>query len=168
MYVGNKITFEDGNRMIKVTKTVVEMIRHQLQITSDSPEAGGILVGRENVSNDNFIIEYATSPMPGDIQKRTRYIRKDKDHLIFYQDLYDRYNGIYRYVGEWHTHPEKIPRYSIMDWNNWKKIAQNDNRNEFHYHFIAGTEAIRIWKIKCRSGLCPKLICTAYWRKSMI
>lgn len=66
-------------------------------------------------------------------------------------------------MGEWHTHPEKIPRYSGIDRNNWKRIAQNDNGNDFHYHVIAGTEAIRIWKIKCRGGLHPKLLYTAYW-----
>lgn len=158
-----EITFEDDDRIIKVTKTVVEVMWHQLQITTNSPESGGILVGRENMSNNNFIIEFATAPMPDDIRKRTRYIRKDKGHLNFYQDLYDKNNGIYRYVGEWHTHPEKIPRYSGIDRNNWKRIAQNDNGNDFHYHVIAGTEAIRIWKIKCRGGLHPKLLYTAYW-----
>lgn len=78
-----EITFEDDDRIIKVTKTVVEVMWHQLQITTNSPESGGILVGRENMSNNNFIIEFATAPMADDIRKRTRYIRKDKGHLNF-------------------------------------------------------------------------------------
>ncbi|OUQ49491.1 Mov34/MPN/PAD-1 family protein [Lachnoclostridium sp. An118] len=164
MNILHEIVFHDEKRVIKITNTIVDLLWNKRQLIYSYPESGGILIGRENITNNNLIIEFATSPMPEDIQKRSRFIRKDSGHLEFYQNLYNENNGIYRYVGEWHTHSERIPEYSMIDKKNWKKILKNDKCNTIQYHLIAGLEAVRIWKIKSGSIIKPQLICTQFWR----
>ncbi|NDO49783.1 hypothetical protein FMM75_10345 [Lachnospiraceae bacterium MD335] len=69
---------------------------------------------------------------------------KDEKHLLFYQELYEKSNKIYAYIGEWHTHPENIPNYSYIDENNWKKIGRIMNGGN-QYHIIVGIMEIGIW-----------------------
>ena len=163
MNSSHEIVFLDEKRVVKITNTIVDLIWNKRQILSGCPASGGILFGRENIANDNLIIDFATYPMPKDIQKRFRFIRKDRDHLEFYQNLYNENNGIYRYVGEWHTHPENVPEYSIIDKQNWKRIFKNNQNNEIQYHLIAGIEGGRIWKMKTETRQKPHLGYTHFW-----
>lgn len=159
----HEIIFQDEQRLIKITKPLIDLIRRNCQITPDYPESGGILIGRENISDNNIIIEFATAPMSKDIQKRTSFIRKDIGHILFYKRLYEKNNGIYRYIGEWHTHPENVPQYSFKDKNNWKKILKKDKYAEMQYHLIAGVKAIRVWKMSKGESNFPHLVYTQYW-----
>lgn len=152
----------DQNKKIKIDDEVIKGIYFFCQMKKDMPEAGGILVGRENISNDNLIIEYFTQPLPNDYQSRTRFKRKDRGHLAFFEKLYIDSKGTFRYVGEWHTHPEDIPCYSIIDYNNWRKIYKECNGKQIHYHFIAGRKAIVIWKYK-GDDLLPIKLSELYW-----
>ena len=118
-------------------------------------KAGGILLGRQNISNNNIIIEHHTEPMHGDYQTRLRFLRRDPGHLSFFQELYNNSNGTIGYIGEWHTHPEDIPQYSIIDLKNWRKIHGKSGTNQVQYHLIAGRNAVAIWKY---SGKQPYLV----------
>ena len=44
--------------------------------------AGGILIGKENISDDNIIIRYITEPYASDKRRYNRFIRKDKTSFI--------------------------------------------------------------------------------------
>ena len=101
--------------------------------------------------------------MVKDIQRRTRFIRKDVGHILFYEKLYKENNGIYRYIGEWHTHPENIPQYSFLDKDNWKKIFRKDRNADMQYHLIAGVEAVRVWKMAKEQKGDPQLIYSKDW-----
>ena len=158
-----EIIFQDEQRLIKFTKPLIDMIRRNCQTMPNLAESGGILIGRENISNNNIIIEFATEPMVKDIQRRTRFIRKDVGHILFYEKLYKENNGIYRYIGEWHTHPENIPQYSFLDKNNWKKIFRQDRNADMQYHLIAGVEAVRVWKMAKEQKGDPQLIYSKDW-----
>ena len=146
------IIIELENTKIKIDDSVVNLINHYKQLNRKDCEAGGILIGRENKESGNIIIEYATEPYDKDKQTRTSFHRKDKKHIEFYKKLYEDYNGIYAYVGEWHTHPEDYPSYSFIDINNWKKISKsNKDKEKRYYHLILGVKEIRIWEYKYNS-----------------
>lgn len=149
------------NRKIKICSEIINIMHNYIQETDSDTEAGGIIVGRENLGNSNLILEYATKPMKNDLRTRTRFIRKDSGHVDYYKQLYSKYNGIYAYYGEWHTHPEDTPHYSIIDLNNWRKISKDDPKN-MQYHIIVGRKRIRIWEMK-RRCLAPRLIGEVKW-----
>lgn len=153
--VNTPIVINDESIVIKIDNHLLDRIRTFCQIEKELPEAGGILLGRQNISNNNIIIEHHTEPMHGDYQTRLRFLRRDPGHLSFFQELYNNSNGTIGYIGEWHTHPEDIPQYSIIDLKNWRKIHGKSGTNQVQYHLIAGRNAVAIWKY---SGKQPYLV----------
>lgn len=154
---------ESDNRKIKLCNQILKIIYQYIQSGTHDTEAGGIIVGRENLSNNNLILEYVTEPLEGDVRTRRRFLRKDPGHLVYYQQLYNENDGIYAYFGEWHTHPEDVPRYSIIDLKNWKRIAKEDPK-KFQYHIIAGRKKITFWEMRQEYSK-PKLLYEEKWNE---
>lgn len=137
---------------IKVETNVLDLINSYKQLKLYDCESGGILIGRENKDSGNIIIEYATEPYEKDKMTRTSFHRKDKKHINLFNKLHEDNNGIYAYIGEWHTHPEDFPNYSHTDIRNWIKISYiNKDKNKTYYHIIAGRKEIRIWEYRFNS-----------------
>ena len=147
----NEIVLSDSGRKLKFTEEIIKMFESYRQVGKE-PEAGGILIGREDKNNGNLIIEYATAPMKKDIRKRYRFYRKDEGHTEYYNKIYKENNGIYAYVGEWHTHPENEPSPSLIDKNNWKKVLNKKGEGEL-FNVIVGIKKIRIWKFYNRNKI---------------
>ena len=93
------IVTESKNRKIKICDQILEEIYSQIQKNDYDPEKGGIIVGRENLNNENIILEYISKPLKNDICTRTRYTRKDEGHLKYFEKLYNENNGVYAYWG---------------------------------------------------------------------
>lgn len=141
------IIIDIDNKKMKIDYNVVNLIHSYKQLHAKDAEAGGILIGRENKETGNIIIEYATAPYEKDRRSRTSFYRKDKEHMTFYKKLYDQYNQIYAYIGEWHTHPEDYPMYSYIDKSNWEKISNiNRDKEKIYYHIIVGNKETRVWQ----------------------
>lgn len=155
------VILESDNSKIKISNYVLQVIFNYVQIKYVDTEAGGILIGRENLGNENIVLEYSTAPMQKDVRRRTRYLRKDSRHVEYYRKLYDENNGIYAYYGEWHTHPEDNPTYSSIDLDNWRKIAKEDPK-EIQYHIIAGRKSLVMWKMN-KGFVIPKRIYEVEW-----
>lgn len=151
-------------KTIKICDEVLLTLFKYRQLESKSSEAGGVLIGRENIDNNNLIIEYVTSPMKNDIRTRTRFFREDKGHVNYYKKLFEKHDGIYLYVGEWHTHPEDYPRYSVLDLVNWRKISKTQPKNSRQFHIIVGNRALRIWEFSRNSRKVNELA-TYDWRE---
>lgn len=158
---------KDGTRVIKLKDDIIQRIHFFRQNECKSPEAGGILAGRENISNENLIIEYMTEPMHGDFQSRTRFDRKDTDHIAYFENIYKQNDGTVGYIGEWHTHPENVPHYSAQDLKNWKNIQRQFSGQKQQYHLIAGRKVFTIWKVQ-KASLFPKKIAEIPWNASNI
>lgn len=141
--------------ILKIVDEVVLNMKKYIQWNDNDCEAGGILVGWENRENGNIVIDKLTVPMKKDVRTRTRFLRCDRGHLEYFRDLYDNSKGIYAYYGEWHTHPEDIPHYSLIDLKNWSKIAKGDLKN-IQFHIIVGRKMLSIWKMESGQKL-PKL-----------
>lgn len=85
------------------------------------------------------------------------------EHSTLFNRIYDESRQIHRYIGEWHTHPEKIPNYSGMDLKNWERIAKDLKNVEYFYHVIIGIDAYRIWQYDKDGKI--TLINTFYWKE---
>lgn len=138
------MTFSYQDYKIKISESVLEQMYQHRQISCLSRESGGVLIGRQIISTGNLIIDHCTVPMPLDVCRRTRYLRKDPKHIEVFTTLRQQENNIYAYVGEWHTHPELIPSYSSIDLCNWERIGKECSKPNFH--LIAGTKAFRVWQ----------------------
>lgn len=128
-----------------------------------SKESGGILIGKENKSNKNIIINHITIPLFKDKRMHNRFVRKDKRHIELFKNLYIKSDETLRYIGEWHTHPEAIPSFSSIDLKNWKKISKKSNNDNNYYHIIVGYKAIRVWEVN-NNMFQVKLISTIFWK----
>ena len=150
--MSNGLAIIVNKRKIKICHNVIHTLFEYIQKGYFSREAGGILIGKENKSNENIIINHITVPMPKDERK----------HIELFENLYKESDETLRYIGEWHTHPEAIPNFSCIDLKNWKKISKDSKSDVKFYHIIVGYEAIRMWEIN--NTLQVRLINTVFWK----
>lgn len=158
------ITIRTKTNRVKISETVLSVLVRYIQKGVSSVESGGVLIGKENFSNEDIVITDVTEPMMEDKQKFNRFYRRDKGHLEYFKKLYNLNFGTSRYIGEWHTHPEAYPNCSFMDIKNWRSIKNKGPDDADYYHAILGYEAVRIWEFK-RGALKPSLIVTILWRE---
>ena len=135
---------KEPERKIKISPLVICIFEKYIQKGCGSLEAGGIIIGKENLSNNDLVFVSATEPLKRDIRRKYRFHRKDKGHVTLFNRIYDESRQIHRYIGEWHTHPEKIPNYSGMDLKNWERIAKDLKNVEYFYHVIIGNKAYKV------------------------
>lgn len=160
------MVISDNQIQIKILDELIDKLYKYVQWTIKDCEAGGIIVGRENIDNGNIIIEKVSEPMENDYCKPRKFVRKDKGHLAFYEQLYNDNNSIYAYFGEWHTHFQDKPKYSVTDLITWRKINKESPRS-VQYHIIVGRKYISFWEMK-KNKFFPKLIKEVHWNEKNI
>ncbi|WP_349409336.1 Mov34/MPN/PAD-1 family protein [Pseudalkalibacillus sp. SCS-8] len=115
------------------------------QLSQLDKEAGGILIGRILLENENFIIDDTSEPMPTDTRKRYRFIRTPEGHQEYFNNIWQKAEGRCFYLGEWHTHPERIPTPSSIDKKDWMRILKLDFESDILFFLIVGTKEIKVW-----------------------
>lgn len=126
--------------MVCFSNRVIEKLKTFIQKSPASTEAGGLLIGYKR--GLHFEITDITYPYKGDIRKRNFFERKDKEHINKLQYIHKLSLAQKGFLGEWHTHPEKNPRPSLLDITEWKKTA-NYNKDILLF-LIIGQETIYI------------------------
>ncbi len=164
LYVGVKMNIVTNNKRIKIYDELLTIINKYSHQSQNYLEAGGVLIGRENLNDSNLIIDHLTEPLKKDKRKRFAFDRKDSGHIETFTNLYNVSNGCYAYIGEWHTHPEAIPNYSRKDLFNWQKINKKAPRGTVNYHIIAGYDVLRLWQCK-DGGKTIILISSIHWEE---
>lgn len=153
----------DGARGIKLTDEVIFTMWRHAQRRPTSLAAGGVLMGKENISNDYLIIKWLTGPGEKDEYGRSFFFRLDPHHEAFFNKLYERRQRIVRYVGEWYTQHEAVPMYTAMDLRSWQRaLSALPDEIESLYHIIVGYMAFRVWRVDRQSEL-PHLVATVGW-----
>ena len=128
------------NRMVCFSKKVIEKLKKYIQISLNSTEAGGLLIGYKR--GNHFEITNITYPYKEDIRDINYFERKDKKHINILKYIRKLSLGAKCYLGEWHTHPESNPIPSSLDITEWKKTA-NYNKDVLLF-LIVGQETIYI------------------------
>lgn len=100
-----------GNRQdLIITNSVVEFFDSFRQQKRKQTEAGGQLFAR--IREKSVVVEAATGPHKKDFRRRFYFfpsqIRLRSEIKKYFK------NGLH-YVGDWHTHPQKIPSPSSLD-----------------------------------------------------
>ncbi|WP_313065027.1 Mov34/MPN/PAD-1 family protein [Pseudomonas sp.] len=79
----------------------------------DSKEAGGILLG--HVRGEHLETIEATEPLFWHKRFRFLFERLPYLHHRLAMKRWKESNGLVRYIGEWHTHPQNFPTPSSID-----------------------------------------------------
>lgn len=89
-------------------------------------ECGGILIGRIDAGTDTAVIEQMIMPAKNTATPVFfKRLAKGINQLL--SDLFKKSDGVSRYLGEWHSHPNSIPEPSFIDLSTMRKIAANKN-----------------------------------------
>jgi len=112
-------------------------------------ETGGLLVGK--VQNGCLFIEHATEPGPAAHHAPTKFIRDGYFSQEVLDALVKNSDGMFDYVGEWHSHPVKSRKQpSQLDLESMRWIAANEayatNQPALLLCINAG---LNRWRIRC-------------------
>jgi integrative and conjugative element protein (TIGR02256 family) len=140
------------SRTLLIRSDALKKMYKYRQLQPRSTEAGGILIGRILIENENLIIDDVSEPMPNDIRKRQRFIRSPIGHQQYFNEIWNRNCGHCFYLGEWHTHPELVPTPSFVDKRDWKQNLNREYESDVLFFIIVGTKEIRVWHGCRKSG----------------
>lgn len=145
------IVYKHDNGLLKLPHEVITEISAFRQTTENNLEAGGILLGRLIIDTNDIVIDYVTSPMNDDKRSRFGFFRAEQPHQSILFNKWESSFGTCNYLGEWHTHPEPVPKPSNRDIRSWQAQCQKlpKGRNCL-YFVIVGTETLTVWKAKRR------------------
>lgn len=87
------------------------------------PEACGILFGE--IRGPHLWIKGATTPFETDFRTPISYKRNVAGHQDLLDQMHRSSDGRIHYLGEWHTHPERIPTPSLTDYMEWAKTSNS-------------------------------------------
>jgi integrative and conjugative element protein (TIGR02256 family) len=117
--VNNELTFEDKcGHLVVITSRVLTRLLSFRQLTPDSHEAAGILIGERRGAH--LVIHAISEPGEGDRHTRVSVDRCGTHHQAVVNDAFFHSAGTLQYLGEWHTHPEDYPLPSSRDRLSWR------------------------------------------------
>ncbi|HGN2220474.1 TPA: Mov34/MPN/PAD-1 family protein [Pseudomonas aeruginosa] len=120
---------------------VIDVFEQYIQGELDT-EAGGILLG--HVRGIHLEILEATIPTPKDRRLKYFFERLLHGHQRIAEKRWKDSNGLVRYVGEWHTHPEDYPTPSGLDISEWQKLAKGRRDGRPMLASIVGRKGLRV------------------------
>lgn len=100
----------DSDQSLVISTSVLNHFRKNQQKRWFHKEAGGQLFAR--LLSDQVVIEKATGPRNSDRRTRTQYV---PDVRAEQREIDKSHRDGLHYVGDWHSHPEEIPRPSNDD-----------------------------------------------------
>lgn len=132
----------DRKLLVYFTEDVIRTLSKSGRSCLRRPETGGILLGRRR--GRHFEIQHATSPFPQDQRYMGAFVRERAGHQEIATALWSASGGEVDYVGEWHTHPEKMPTPSSTDFREWMLLANDRPREAPLLAVIVGTTALYV------------------------
>lgn len=100
----------DSPQVLRLTGHVLRHLGQHRQVRFWHREAGGQLFAR--LSSNLITVEEATGPRPSDCRSRTSYA---PDRVAEQAEIVARHAHGLHFVGDWHTHPERVPTPSPRD-----------------------------------------------------
>lgn len=105
---------------------ISEVIDAYRQLTPGAPEAGGILLGFRR--SPHLHVADLTEPLPTDERTRVWFRRNHHGHAQAALRHWERTHRTGDYLGEWHTHPEDLPKPSGKDLREWRILLREQRR----------------------------------------
>ena len=117
----HEITFKDkyGN-LVVIMSDVAQLLKKHRQLLPTAPESAGVLIGERR--GKHIVITDISVPGSGDVCSRYQVNREGEHHQSKVDECFINSIGTKHYLGEWHTHPEKNPTPSSLDYKSWNKV----------------------------------------------
>lgn len=124
--VDKELVFQAQDQsLVVISIEVANILISYRQIDDSRPESAGVLIGERR--GGHIIIKTLSEPSSWDIRSRFMVDRVSKHHQKVVDDAFKRSNGEWHYLGEWHTHPEDVPKPSMTDYNSWHKNLKSSD-----------------------------------------
>ncbi|WP_181884415.1 Mov34/MPN/PAD-1 family protein [Neobacillus piezotolerans] len=133
------------NRTLYIRPEAIKKMFKYKQVRWTDTEAGGILIGRILEEDNNIIIDDVSEPMSTDKRSRIRFSRKPDGHQEYMNEAYEREKGCCFYLGEWHTHPQRMPVPSSIDRKDWKRLLKLGFESGCLLFVIVGIDELKVW-----------------------
>lgn len=115
-------------------------------------EAGGVLMGRHLLESHDVVVDDVSAPQNTDRRSRFNFFRSHKHEQVARQRWLHEHSTS-AYLGLWHTHPERDPRPSGVDRNDWQQAVAGDTYEGDRLFFpIVGTHCLRVWTLSRRGA----------------
>lgn len=123
--VNKELVFKALDESLVVISTeVANILLSYRQLSDSSPESAGVLIGERR--DIHIVITRLSEPSICDIRSRFMVDRISKHHQKAIDDAFRKSNGELHYLGEWHTHPENVPKPSMTDYTSWHKNLNSE------------------------------------------
>ena len=124
--IDKELVFKAQDRSLVVISTeVVNILVSYRQLSDFSQESAGVLIGERR--GVHIVIRTLSEPSRWDIRSRFMVDRVSKHHQKAVDNAFKKSNGEWQYLGEWHTHPEDVPKPSVTDYSSWYKNLKSSN-----------------------------------------
>ncbi|MFA3684429.1 Mov34/MPN/PAD-1 family protein [Acinetobacter baumannii] len=115
-----ELVFQAQDRSLVVISTeVANILVSYRQLSDSSQESAGVLIGERR--GVHIVIKMLSEPSIWDIRSRFMVDRVSRHHQQVVDDAFKKSDGEWHYLGEWHTHPEDVPKPSMTDYSSWHK-----------------------------------------------
>ncbi len=150
------MVIELGEIIIRIDQKVINTFIDFIQDDEDKSEAGGILMGYY-IDDFSFYISDLSTPSANDKSSRFNFIRSFINAQKIIELFFKNSKGKKIYLGEWHTHPEKLPSPSATDLNSFENQLKNNFLNsKFIFLIIIGTTGLYAASY-CKSGIINRM-----------
>lgn len=126
MFVRSNQMLVTGNTKIHISEELLGIWRDKRQLSKNSHEAFGVLIGSQSECASEFWLETCTSPQQQDSATRTSFNLRASHHQNVVDSYYKSSKGMLGYVGTWHTHPERTPMPSFIDITDWRECCRRN------------------------------------------
>lgn len=138
------INIKYGTYKISISDVIIDAIIKHRQVNNKC-EAGGMLIGSIVTNSYEIEVYDYTEPLKEDNRNRLSFKRSNKHNEILYIKWQES-NCTKLYLGEWHTHPQYIPKPSLIDITSWKMLLSKSNtESEILIFIIIGISSMEIW-----------------------
>ncbi|MEN5110099.1 Mov34/MPN/PAD-1 family protein [Pseudomonas sp. TWI672] len=128
-------------QFVYFSQSVLEVFQRHVQ-EDDGTEAGGILLG--HVRGKHLEVLEASEPTRQDLRLRYFFERMIHGHKSLADRRWQESNGLVRYIGEWHSHPQEVPRPSSIDLDEWTILAKGRSDRRPLLAVIVGRQNLHV------------------------
>jgi integrative and conjugative element protein (TIGR02256 family) len=131
-----------------LSEAVVPALTSCRQLGPDSPEVGGVVLGRLILDSQDIVIDEITLPTAHDRGRTLSFFRSRGRTQRRINEAWRESHGTRIYLGEWHTHPQDNPEPSAQDLRNWHRVAGlGVFEQESLLFLIVGRRNVRAWEL---------------------
>lgn len=111
----------DLRNLVVFAPDVLRVFKNYRQRFFWQPEGGGILLGRRR--GKHLEVTFATEPGLKDRRSAFSFVREADGHAELAEQAWRQGEKQIDYLGEWHTHPQRVPTPSFIDRQEWGKLT---------------------------------------------